>query len=301
MQQLSITQYSSLIHLNNRYTPSSTLLNNKAEIVNELVEKLLKENNDVRNIEVPHNYTGKRELLRGLLNVREPKPLDVEFLQKLDSLLQTELREKGVVEVENLKTISTLFPNNLFNQSDKFILWQGDITQLNADAIVNAANKYMLGCFQPLHACIDNVIHSAAGPQLREDCETIMSIQKELEMTGGAKITRGYNLPAKFVLHTVGPIVPKGTKLTEKQKAELASGYQSCLELANEIKTIKTIAFCAISTGVFGFPKPEAAKIAVKTVNDWLNTHSNYFEKIIFNVFSEGDYKEYFNVFEPEK
>lgn len=152
--------------------------------------------------------------------------------------------------------------------SDKFVLWQGDITQLNADAIVNAANKYMLGCFQPLHACIDNAIHSAAGPQLREDCETIMSNQKESEMTGGAKITRGYNLPAKFDLHTVGPIVPKGTELTEKQKAELASCYQACLEVANEIGGIKTIAFCAISTGVFGFPKPDAANIAIKTVND---------------------------------
>jgi hypothetical protein len=144
MEQLPIREYSSLIHLKNKYTPSSTFLNNKAEIVNELVEKLLKENDDVRNIEVPHDYTGKRNLLRGLLNVREPKPLDVEFLEKLDSLLQTELKEKGVVEVENLKTISALVPNNPVNQSDKFILWQGDITQLNADAIVNAANKYML-------------------------------------------------------------------------------------------------------------------------------------------------------------
>jgi O-acetyl-ADP-ribose deacetylase (regulator of RNase III) len=177
------------------------------------------------------------------------------------------------------------------------VLWQGDITQINADAIVNAANKYMLGCFQPLHACIDNAIHSAAGPQLREDCDVIMSFQGELEETGGAKITRGYNLPAKFVVHTVGPIVPKGTELTEIQKAELASCYKSCLEVANEIGEIKTIAFCAISTGVFGFPKPEAAIIAVETINEWLNTHPNYFEKIIFNVFSEEDYKEYLNVF----
>lgn len=297
MQQLPLKEYSSLIHLKNKYT-LSMLLKSKAELVYELLNILLKENNEVRNIEVPHDYTGKRNLLRGFLNVREPKPLNVEFVERLDSLLQIELKEKGIVEVENLKTISTLFPNTPFKQSDKFILWQGDITQLHADAIVNAANKYMLGCFQPLHACIDNAIHSAAGPQLREDCDTIMSLQKELEMTGGAKITRGYNLPAKFVLHTVGPIVPKGTELMEKQKAELASCYQSCLELANEIEEIKTIAFCAISTGVFGFPKPEATNIAVKTVNEWLNTHSNHFEKVIFNVFSEGDYKEYINVFE---
>jgi O-acetyl-ADP-ribose deacetylase (regulator of RNase III) len=299
LQQLPIKEYSSVIHLKKKYTPSSTLLNNKAELVNELLDKLLKENDDVRNIEVPHDYNSKRNLLRGLLNVRDPRPLDVEFLEKLDSLLQTELKEKGVVEVEKLETISTLVPNNPFNKSEKFVLWQGDITQINADAIVNAANKYMLGCFQPLHACIDNAIHSAAGPQLREDCDVIMSFQGELEETGGAKITRGYNLPAKFVVHTVGPIVPKGTELTEIQKKELASCYKSCLEVANEIGEIKTIAFCAISTGVFGFPKPDAANIGVKTVNDWLNTHSNHFEKIIFNVFSEGDYKEYINAFEP--
>jgi O-acetyl-ADP-ribose deacetylase (regulator of RNase III) len=285
LQQLPIKEYSSVIHLKKKYTTPSTLLNNKAKLVNELLDKLLKENDDVRNIEVPHDYNGKRNLLRGLLNVRDPRPLDVEFLEKLDSLLQTELKE-------------TLVPNNPFNKSEKFVLWQGDITQINADAIVNAANKYMLGCFQPLHACIDNAIHSAAGPQLREDCDVIMSFQGESEETGGAKITRGYNLPAKFVVHTVGPIVPKGTELTEIQKKELASCYKSCLEVANEIGEIKTIAFCAISTGVFGFPKPDAANIGVKTVNDWLNTHSNHFEKIIFNVFSEGDYKEYINAFE---
>ena len=132
----------------------------------------------------------------------------------------------------NLDTVSHLFPNNGFIQSDKFILWQGDITQLNTDAIVNAANKQMLGCFKALHACIDNAIHSAAGPQLRDDCEIIMSTQGELEKTGNAKITRAYNLPSRFVLHTVGPIVPSGTMLTEQQKDELASCYISCLEFS---------------------------------------------------------------------
>ncbi|NRF96000.1 protein-ADP-ribose hydrolase [Paenibacillus frigoriresistens] len=294
MQQLPLQKYSSLIDLKNKYTASSVFLNNQVAIVDELTEILLKENDDLKNVENPRHYEDKRKLLRGLLNVRKTMPLDNEFLKKLDALLQTELKEKGV-EVEQLDSISKLLANN---QSDKFLLWQGDITQLNADAIVNAANQYMLGCFQPLHACIDNAIHSAAGPQLREDCNTIMSIQKELENTGGAKITRGYNLPAKFVLHTVGPIVPKGAELTEKQKEELASCYKSCLELANEIDEIKTIAFCAISTGVFGFPKPAAARIAVTTVNEWLNNKANHFEKIIFNVFSSQDYKEYLNVFQ---
>jgi O-acetyl-ADP-ribose deacetylase (regulator of RNase III) len=301
MLQLPIKEYSSSIQLNNKYNPSMLYINDKEEIVNELVRTIVKENDDLKKVEIPRDYDGKRNLLRGLLNVREPKPLDDEFLQRIDSLLQTELKENGVVEVDQLKTVSSLVPNNPFDHSDKFILWQGDITQLKADVIMNAANKYMLGCFQPLHACIDNAIHSAAGPQLRDDCHTIMSIQGDLEETGCAKITRGYNLPAKFVLHTVGPIVPKGTKLIDEQKAELASCYKSCLDLANEIDDIKTIAFCAISTGVFGFPKPDAASIAVRTVDDWLTTHPNHFEKIIFNVFSNNDYNEYLKIFQTPR
>ncbi|PEA35536.1 Appr-1-p processing protein [Priestia megaterium] len=299
MSQLPLDKYSSLIYLKNNYIPSMLYLNRNEAIINELLDILLKESYNFDIVEIPSGYTDKRNLLRGLLNAREAKPLDIEFLQKLDSLLQTELKEKGIVKVEQLKTVADLFPHNSFNQSDKFILWQGDITQLNAHAIVNAANKYMLGCFQPFHACIDNAIHSAAGPQLREDCETIMSLQRELESTGEAKITRGYNLPAKFVLHTVGPIVPKGTELTIEQKKQLASCYMSCLELANEIAEIKTVAFCAISTGVFGFPKLEAAHIAINTVNEWLNNHSNHFEKIIFNVFSYEDYQTYLTIFQP--
>lgn len=301
MSQLPLNEYSSSIQLNYKYIPSMLYLNDKEEIVNELIRAIVLENDDLKNVEIPRDDVGKRNVLRGLLNVREPKPLDDEFLQRIDALLQTELKENGVVEVEQLKTVSSLVPNNPFHHSDKFILWQGDITQLKADVIVNAANKYMLGCFQPLHACIDNAIHSAAGPQLRDDCHTIMSIQGDLEETGGAKITRGYNLPAKFVLHTVGPIVPKGAKLIEEQKAELASCYNACLDLANEIDDIKTIAFCAISTGVFGFPKPEAASIAVRTVDEWLTTHPNHFEKIIFNVFSNDDYNEYLKTFQAER
>ena len=298
MPQLKLKEYSSSIELESRYSQSLLYLEDYEELVNELLNSLLNGNDTLIGVEIPPEYTAKRNLLRGLLNVREAKPLDSEVLKKIDSLLQVELKEKGVVEVHPLGPVSKLVPHNPFIHSDKFILWQGDITTLKADAIVNAANKYMLGCFQPLHACIDNAIHSAAGPQLRDDCKVIMSIQKEVEKTGRAKITRGYNLPAKFVLHTVGPIVPKETELTEKQKVELASSYISCLELANEIAEIKTVAFCAISTGIFGFPKQEAANIAVRTVNEWLNNHSNNFEKIIFNVFSDEDYYEYLKVFE---
>jgi O-acetyl-ADP-ribose deacetylase (regulator of RNase III) len=299
MPQLHLKEYTALIHLTEKYTPLLEELNhNREKIINALCVMLLKENMASSDIVIPEEYEEKRKLLRGLLNVRKPKPFDGISLKKLNTLLQTELTENGVVEVDRLEPVSSLVPNILFNQADRMILWQGDITQLKADAIVNAANEYMLGCFQPLHACIDNAIHSAAGPQLRLDCHTIMTAQAELEKTGGAKITRGYNLPANFVLHTVGPIVPKGTELTVKQKKELDSCYTSCLEVANEIAEIKTVAFCAISTGVFGFPKTDAANIAVHTVNEWLNLHPNRFDKIVFNVFTKEDYKEYLQVFQ---
>lgn len=179
-------------------------------------------------------------------------------------------------------------------------MWQGDITRLEIDAIVNAANNQMLGCFQPLHACIDNAIHSAAGPQLREDCYTIMRLQGAKEKTGTAKVTRAYNLLSKYVLHTVGPIVMRGTAVTDKQRFELVSSYTACLEVAKRVESIKTIAFCAISTGVFGFPKKEAAEIAVNTVMNWLQENPRSFEKIVFCVFSEEDYQIYYDVFQSK-
>jgi O-acetyl-ADP-ribose deacetylase (regulator of RNase III) len=297
MSQIQLKDYSSLIHLNDKFVPPIFRETNTEHIVNELIKILLEEPDAPNDVEIPNAYNQKRNLLRALLNIRAPKPLDNDFLEKMDSLLQMELIEKGVVKVENLESIATMLPDNPFSLSDQFILWQSDITQLKADAIVNAANKQMLGCFQPLHACIDNAIHSAAGPQLRNDCEMIISSQQELEETGNAKITRAYNLPSKYVLHTVGPIVPKGTTLTYQQRDELASCYISCLELAAEIEDIKTVAFCAISTGVFGFPKTDAALIAVNTVKHWLSKHPNHFEKIKFNVFGNEDYNEYLNVF----
>ena len=188
-------------------------------MVENIIEVLIKEPSAPRDVEIPNDYQGKRNLVRALLNIREPKPLNQQLVEEIDSLLQSELTNKRIVEVDKLESLAEIFPSNPFSQSDKLILCQGDITQLNADVIVNAANKQMLGCFQPLHACIDNAIHSAAGPQLRNDCEMIMSLQGDLEETGEAKITRAYNLPSSYVLHTVGPIVPKGTTLTKQQRA----------------------------------------------------------------------------------
>lgn len=297
MRQLPLEKYASLIHLYETFKPYSLDLQRKEDVVAELIADLIDENERLRNVEIPQDDEGKRHLLRALLTTRNPLPMENTFLEKLDSLLLKELSVKDIVEVERLPTASPTFLQNPANLCDTFAVWQGDITRLRADAIVNAANEYLLGCFQPYHACIDNAIHAAAGPRLREDCDTIMSVQGETEATGGAKITRGYHLPSKYVLHTVGPIIPKGTKPKEQQKKQLAFCYRSCLDLAKEIPDIQTVAFCAISTGVFGFPKPEAARIALITVNDWLIANPHRFKKIVFNVFGEEDYNEYRKVF----
>jgi O-acetyl-ADP-ribose deacetylase (regulator of RNase III) len=298
MPKIQLQDYTAAIHLQDKFSPLPNAVNDKAELVDELLAVFIRDNGHAGSIELPADYAEKRKLLRGLLTVRGPEPITAQYQEMLDSLLQTELIERGEVQAEQLEAVSARFPGTPFESAEQLSLWQGDITRLNADAIVNAANKYMLGCFQPGHACIDNAIHSAAGPRLRDDCNTIMSLQGGDEITGGAKITRGYNLPAAYVIHTVGPIVPAGTPLQELHRLQLASCYHSCLELANAVADIRTIAFCAISTGVFGFPKPEAARIAVKTVDEWLvKNPSHHFDKLIFNVFSAEDYSEYAAVF----
>ncbi len=219
---------------------------------------------------MPREAEEQRYLLRCLMNVREPRALSERFLKAQDELLSREREAKGVVHVAELSTIPS---------DDHIILWQGDITRLDADAIVNAANSQLLGCFRPGHNCIDNVIHSAAGLQLREECAAIMRAQGHEEPTGQAKITKGYNLPAKHVLHTVGPIIDG--PLTDRDRQLLASCYRSCMKLA-EKNGLKSVAFCCISTGVFRFPKDEAARIAVSTVQEYWK-HSQI-EKVVFCV-----------------
>ncbi|MBQ7220951.1 MAG: protein-ADP-ribose hydrolase [Synergistaceae bacterium] len=213
-------------------------------------------------------------LLRSLMNVRPPMKLSPDFLKVQDEYLSSERESKGVVDVEALPEI---LPH--------ISLWQGDITRLKADAIVNAANSELLGCFIPCHRCIDNAIHSAAGLQLRDECYHLMTEQGHDEPTGSAKITKGYNLPAKHVIHTVGPIV-RG-KLTGEHRKELESCYRSCLELA-ENEGLKSIALCCISTGEFHFPNDEAASIAVRTVRDFLMKAESV-NRVVFNVFKASD------------
>ena len=245
---------------------------NRSEEIRFLNEELLAEMPGYRRNakRVPPDDASQRHLLRCLMNVRPAGALPQRFLAVQDELLRAEREEKGVVHVADLPPV----PGD-----ERIILWQGDITRLDADAIVNAANSELLGCFRPGHNCIDNVIHSAAGLQLREECAEIMRRQGHEEPTGQAKITGGYNLPARYVLHTVGPII--SGPLTENDRSLLASCYRSCLALAEE-KRLKSVAFCCISTGVFRFPKEEAARIAVRTVREYLK--SGAVEKVVFCV-----------------
>ena len=244
--------------------------------LDQLIQYLLDEAPQYSEMRIPSDLQGKRDLFRALRNVRMPSPVSEDFLCLQDEELQVQLQEKGVVTVDDIIT------------DDRFVLWQGDITRLRVDAIVNAANSQMLGCFHPLHKCIDNAIHSAAGVQLREECHQLMLQQGHPEETGSAKITKAYNLPCKYVIHTVGPIIPNGIP-TEYQKEQLASCYRSIMACADE-NGLESVAFCCISTGEFRFPNELAAEIAVKTVSDYLSTHPNTSLKhIVFNVFKDVD------------
>ena len=228
--------------------------------------------------DIPHDEYNRKRLLRSLFNVRMPKNCGEDFLRVQDEYLKQRTKEKGVTDIDDLEPVE-----------DDIYLWQGDITTLKCGAIVNAANSQMLGCFSPCHGCIDNAIHTFAGVQLRAACNELMTAQGYEEPTGQAKITPAYNLPCKYVIHTVGPIV--GGRLTEEHCELLKSCYLSCLKLAEE-NGVKSIAFCCISTGVFGFPKEEAAQIALSTVRDYkAETGSDI--KVIFNVFGDSDLKIY--------
>ena len=245
-----------------------------------LIGYLLNENADYRGTEIPQGEAEQRYLLRGLMNMREPNDAGEEFLRVQDEYLREENARRGITDIADLKP----FPS----ESDIY-LWRGDITTLRVDAIVNAANSTLTGCWQPNHACIDNCIHTFSGIQLRRTCAQIMQKQGYEEPTGKAKITSAFNLPCKCVLHTVGPIIYGS--LTDRDRSLLASCYTSCLDLAAE-NGCGSIAFCCISTGVFHFPQEEAAKIAVRTVRGWKNQHESKI-KVVFNVFGEKDERIY--------
>ncbi len=249
-----------------------------------LIQYLKEEESEWKDLAVPSQLQEQKRLLRAMMNLRPPKPVGKEFLAVQDAYLQQENAQKGIVSPQSFTPV---LPG--------VYLWQGDITRLAAGAIVNAANSAMLGCFVPCHGCIDNAIHSAAGVQLRLECFRLMQTQKTPEPAGNAKITKGYNLPCRYVLHTVGPIV--NGALTQADCDTLASCYQSCLQLACAYG-LKSVAFCCISTGEFHFPKQKAAQIAVQTVLQFCKTNPNSPE-VIFNVFQDSDYQIYKRLLTP--
>ena len=244
------------------------------ERLDHLLRCLLAERRGYADIRVPDDLSEKRKLLRSLMNVRPPVPVSAEFLEIQDAYLTERLAERGITRLEDLKPVQP-----------GLYLWQGDITTLGTDAIVNAANRQMLGCFVPCHDCIDNAIHTYAGVQLRLECAEIMRKQGSEEETGRAKITKAYNLPCRFILHTVGPIIYGS--VSEADRELLADCYRSCLELAAG-SGLCSVAFCCISTGEFHFPNELAAQIAIQTVTDWQRQNPNQME-VIFNVFKDSD------------
>lgn len=258
----------------------------------EILLFLINEDNRYKDLEIPDFHLEQTRLLRSLMNVRMPKETSEEFLHVQDEHLSTLVKKKGIVKLTEITTVAEEFPLSELSFKDKISIWKGDITRLEIDAIVNAANSKMLGCFAPCHGCIDNAIHSAAGIQLREECYQIMKQQGHEEETGIAKITKAYNLPCKHVIHTVGPIVRLG--LTKELEEDLRSCYRLCLECAVQ-NEVRTIAFCCISTGEFHFPNEKAAEIAIETVIQFLKENELKIDRVIFNVFKDLDYRIYSN------
>lgn len=247
-----------------------------------LVARFKEDSGEYRNLRVGDSVEEKRRALRSLMNVRMPGGMDAETLAEQDAYLQERAAEKGVV------TLDMIPPTG----NPRLSIWQGDITRLAVDAIVNAANAQMLGCFVPMHNCIDNCIHTFAGVQLRRECARQMGILRARfgadyeQPTAVPMLTDAYNLPAKKVVHIVGPIVEGD--VTRKIQRDLAECYRNTLNLCAE-NNLRTVAFCCISTGVFRFPPERAAKIAVKTVDDWLFSNQDGVDRVIFNVFNDRD------------
>jgi len=249
-----------------------------------LLEKLKEDSEEYKNLETSeYNLEEKKIAIRSLMNIRMPKTISDELIKIQDDYLQEELSKKGIVTLKDIPTVKA---------HSKISLWQGDITRLKVGAIVNAANSQLLGCFVPCHRCIDNAIHSAAGMQLREECNQIMNERRIRygrnyeEPTGTATLTKAYNLPCDYVIHTVGPIVYR--ELNDTLCQDLRNCYESVLNCCIE-NHIKSVAFCCISTGEFHFPNDKAAHIAYETVTAFLKTHGDSMERIIFNVFHDYD------------
>ena len=269
------------------------MVGNKAQTkrLDHLLKEFKEDSLHYRDLDVGDDYEEKRMALRTLMNIREPRFMREDVVKVQDEFLTEEAKEKGIVSLDMIPTVADQYGSrHIF--ADKISVWQGDITRIRAGAIVNAANSQMLGCFVPCHRCIDNAIHSAAGIQLRAECSRYMQRRKMWygprykEPTGQAVLTKGYNLPAEHVIHTVGPIV--GGALSSRHRQDLQNCYENVLKCCVE-NGIRSVAFCCISTGEFHFPNEEAAKIAVETVTGFLKDNGPAFDRIIFNVFKDVD------------
>ena len=267
---------------------------NQNERLDYLVEQFKEDSLQYRDLEIPADQAGKKRILRSLMNIRMPRMIAPSVLAVQDEYLKERNRENGIVQISDIPAIAD--QGSRHPCADILSIWQGDITRLAADAIVNAANAQMLGCFVPMHTCIDNCIHTYAGIQLRAECDRQMTALREKygadyeQPTAVPMLTDGYNLPTKKVVHIVGPIVTRG--LTKDLEQDLADCYRNTLDMCLE-NDIRSVAFCCISTGVFRFPNRKAAEIAVRTVTDWLNQHPGTMERVIFNVFKDEDKRYY--------
>ena len=257
----------------------------QSERLDYLIEAFIEDSKEYGDLRIPNDPEEKRKILRSLMNIRMPSSMSEEVLSVQDDYLTERNREKGIVTLNDIPEIK-----------DGLSIWQGDITRLAVDAIVNAANSQMLGCFVPMHSCIDNCIHSFAGIQLRNECNEKMKVKRiqygeDYEQpTAAPMLTEAYNLPAKKIVHVVGPIV--SGRLTEDLENDLADCYANTLDLCKD-SGLRSVAFCCISTGVFHFPNRKAAQIAVKTVREWVKRYPDSMDRVIFNVFKDEDRRYY--------
>lgn len=257
----------------------------QSERLDYLIEAFIEDSKEYGDLRIPNDPEEKRKILRSLMNIRMPSSMSEEVLSVQDDYLTERNREKGIVTLNDIPEIK-----------DGLSIWQGDITRLAVDAIVNAANSQMLGCFVPMHSCIDNCIHSFAGIQLRNECNEKMKVKRiqygeDYEQpTAAPMLTEAYNLPAKKIVHVVGPIV--SGRLTEDLENDLTDCYANTLDLCKD-SGLRSVAFCCISTGVFHFPNRKAAQIAVKTVREWMKRYPDSMDRVIFNVFKDEDRRYY--------
>ena len=269
--------------------------------LNYLISILLSETN--YKIKIPENLNEKHYIYKSLCNMRSPNPLPKEFISTENAYLQDRLKSFPLTNINQIQPLIITHP--FLSESKKIknlkniCLWKGDITKLQIDAIVNAGNNEGLGCFVPTHVCIDNQIHSEAGTGLRLECYEYMKKINRVLLDGEAMITNAYNLPCKKVIQTVGPCLEQNQENPNQiQVKSLGECYVNSLKLLVQ-NNLSSIAFPAISTGLFGFPKLLAAKIAINKIDEFISGLDNSYKdkiKVVINVYDDNNLKVYENV-----